>query len=457
MRQLSLIFRALIIAAVACVILVPLHLVNGKISERKARAAQVVDALAMETSGPQTVVGPLLALTCEESLSAERQVMREGKAETITEKKVRPCPTGYFPAKVLGVSGTLPVELRYRGIYPIRMYRASLEMAGTFEWPGDPVGNGADRRAWKNAYLVMATTDARGIKSVTPVTWGNGRLEFASRKSDVDSRFALQALVGPYGIARAGESVAFRFGMQVMGTASLAVAPTGDTTTVQLSSNWAHPSFTGAYLPDERIVTPGGFEAKWRTTQLATGGQGAWQKQASGGEIFATPAASAVTLFDPVDIYSLSHRATEYGFLFVLFTFAALALAEVAAGIRLHPVQYLLVGCALAVFFLLLVALAEQVRFAHAYAIAASACVVLLTFYLRHPLGTAGRTAVFFVLFVGLYGSLYVLLRLEDHALLVGSFAVFALLAMVMVLTRKVDWAQLSLPGLRPDVPGFSQ
>jgi inner membrane protein len=451
MRQTSLLYRAFIIAVVACAILLPLQLVNGKIGERKARAVQVVDAFAMETSGPQTIVGPLLALTCEETYTSERQVMKDGKAETITDRKVRPCPTAYFPPKVLGVSGTLPVELRYRGIYPIRMYRAALEMAGTFDWPGEAPWNGLDQRAWKNAYLVVATTDARGIKSVTPVSWGATKLEFASRKADADARFALQAALGQYAIAKPGESIPFRFAMEVVGTASLAIAPTGDTTTLQLSSNWAHPSFTGPYLPDERTITPAGFEAKWRATQLATGGRGFWNKQASSGEIFATPAVSAVTLFDPLDIYSLSHRATEYGFLFVLFTFAALALAEVVAGIRLHPMQYLLVGCALAVFFLLLVALAEQVRFAFAYAISASACVVLLTFYLRHPLGTAARTAVFFVLFVALYGSLYVLLRMEDHALLVGSFAVFALLAMVMVLTRKVDWAQLSLRGLRTD------
>jgi inner membrane protein len=452
MQPQPLLIRALAIGGVAFAILLPLQLVNGKISERAARAQQVAIGFAGETSGPQTIAGPLLALTCEETYQNDREIMKGGKAETITEKKVRPCPTGYFPPKVLDVSGTLPVEQRYRGIYPLRLYRASLDLAGTFEWPGEAVWNGVDQRTWKSAYLVMAATDARGIKSVTPISWNGERREFASRKSDADSRFALQATLGPYGIAKAGESVAFRFSMQVMGTSSFAVAPTGDTTTVQLSSDWRHPSFTGSYLPDERSIAAGGFEAKWRTTHYATGGQGVWQKQASSGDLFATRTVAAVALFDPVDIYSLSHRATEYGFLFVLFTFSALALAEVLAGIRLHAVQYLLVGSALAIFFLLLVALAEHVLFAYAYGIAAGACVALLTFYLRHPLGTATRTALFFTLFVGLYGALYVLLRLEDHALLVGSFAVFALLAMAMVLTRKLDWGALSGRVLRTTV-----
>jgi inner membrane protein len=145
-----------------------------------------------------------------------------------------------------------------------------------------------------------------------------------------------------------------------------------------------------------------------------------------------------------VNVYALAHRATEYGFLFVLFTFAGLALAEVLAGVRLHAIQYALVGSALAVFFLLLIALAEHASFAIAYFAAASACVALLTAYLRHPLGTRGRTGAFFALFVLMYGTLYALLLSEDHALLTGSLLVFGVLAIAMLATRQLDWAALA-------------
>jgi inner membrane protein len=147
---------------------------------------------------------------------------------------------------------------------------------------------------------------------------------------------------------------------------------------------------------------------------------------------------------EPVNPYSMSFRATEYGFLFVLLTFAAFALVELVWGVRLHAVQYALTGLALAVFFLLLISLSEHIRFGTAYAGAAGACVALLTFYLRHPLRSALRTAFFAVLFCGLYGALYVLLGSEDHALLLGSLLVFGVLAAVMLLTRKLDWAALS-------------
>lgn len=435
--------RAGTVAGVALVILVPLHFVNGKIAERHARAAEVERSFAAETSGPQIIAGPLLALTCEETYAEERQIMRAGKAETVTERKTRPCPTGYFVPRTLTVAGDLPVEARSRGIYPIRLYRASLELAGELDWPPPPPSDGTTVRTWKRAYVVVAASDPRGIKSVSPLAWEDGTLAFAAATPDTDPRFALQAHAGDYAARRAGERLPFRFALELIGTTRFGVAPVGDATRLRLASGWPHPSFTGAWLPDERTISTDGFAATWRTTHYATGGQATWQKQVRDGELFRAARSAGVALFDPVNVYALAHRATEYGFLFVLFTFAGLALAEVMAGVRLHAIQYALVGSALAVFFLLLIALAEHTSFAIAYAAAATTCIALLTAYLRHALGTAARTAAFCALFVLMYGTLYVLLLSEDHALLTGSLLVFGVLAVVMLATRRLDWAAL--------------
>ena len=437
--------RAGVIAGVAIAILVPVQLVNGKIAERQARALEVERRFAAETGGPQTIAGPLLALACEETYLHERQIMRDGKAETVAERKVRACPTGYFVPRTLEVAGRLPVEARSRGIYPIRLYRAALDVSGELDWPPPPAADGAIARVWKEAYLVVAASDPRGIKSVSPLAWGDRTLAFASAKSDVDPRFALQAALGAHASQRAGQAFPFRFTMELIGATRFGVAPVGDATRFRLASNWPHPSFTGAWLPDERTIGSEGFEATWRTTHYATGGQAAWQKQARDGGLFRSAQVAGVALFDPVNLYALAHRATEYGFLFVLFTFAALALAEVIAGVRLHAVQYALVGSALAVFFLLLIALAEHASFTTAYVAAAAACVALLTAYLRHPLGTATRTVAFCALFVLMYGTLYFLLRSEDNALLMGSLLVFGVLATAMLATRRLDWSALAL------------
>ena len=434
--QLPLAGRAFAVAFIALLILVPIEMIKGKVSERQARAEGVVRQFAAETSRAQVVTGPFLALTCEETYVEERQVMRGGKAETVSESKKRRCPTAYFVPRSLKVSATMPVERLHRGIYPIRMYRADLQMTGEFDWPAPPPRGGVTERTWKRAYLVTAVSDARGIKSIQS---GQAAGPLAAPDDKGLAQFANREDLGDHAELGRGSRRAFSYRMSLVGTSSLEVTPIGDSTEIRLASDWPHPSFTEAWSPDERRIGRDGFEATWRVTSIATGGQVAWQDVASNEKIAALRGAG-VNLFDPLNIYSLSYRATEYAFLFVLFTFGALALAEAVAGIRLHAIQYALTGAALAVFFLLLLALSEHVSFVQAYAVAAAACISLLTFYLRHPLGTTSRAAAFFGLFVALYGSLYGLLRSEDNALLTGSVMVFALLAFTMIATRKMDW-----------------
>ena len=436
-----LLLRAALVAFIAVALLLPVGLIKGKVAERQARATGVVQQFANETSRAQVVAGPFLAASCEEAFQEERHTMRNGKAETITETKALRCPTTYFTPKHLKAVVTMPVESRNRGIYPIRLYRAEVHLTGEFEWPAAasprrPTGS----REWKSMYVVMAVSDARGIKlvksSLTPAL-------LAATDDKVLSQFAIREDLGDFAKRAPGSRLAFDYAMTLVGTSSLQVAPVGDTTEIRIGSDWPHPSFTEAWTPDTRRVGDDGFEATWRITSLATGGQAAWNTLIAADKL-ASAGAAGVSLFDPVNIYSLSYRATEYAFLFILFTFAALALAEALAGVNLHPVQYALVGSAVAVFFLLLIAISEHATFAQAYTAAAAACIGLLTFYLRHPLGTRRRTAAFLALFIALYGGLYGLLKSEDNALLLGSLMVFGLLAVAMVATRKVEWSRLS-------------
>jgi inner membrane protein len=447
MKTPPLLGRILIIGAVALLLLLPIALIQGKIAERRARADAVVGQFALETSGPQSVAGPLLALTCDETYTEEREVMRRGKAETVAETKTRACPTAYFAPRTLKVSGRIPVESRYRGIYQIRLYRASLALAGEFEWPREALWHGANPRAWKRAYLVTAVRDPRGIKQAV------SSLAAVMRESQgeaFETQFAIKEDLGEWKARKPGDRLGFDYRLQLVGTSRLDIVPVGDASEIHLTSDWPHPSFTGAWLPDERVVSRTGFEATWRTSHLATGGQVVWERAARDAKLADTGLTAGVQLFDPVNVYALSYRATEYAFLFVMFTFAAIALMEVVAGVKLHPVQYALVGSALAVFFLLLVALSEHIAFDAAYAAAATACLALLVLYLRPPLGTLRRTALFGLLAGGLYAVLFVLLKSEDHALLMGSAMVFTALAVAMVATRRVDWHAISARMMPP-------
>src|SRR5512139_1196296 len=192
-----LLLRAAAIAAVACAILVPLGLVAGKVAERRERAQGIEAAFSRETSGPQTVVGPFLALRCEETLLEERVVKRAGREDTVAETKVRACPTAYFVPRTLEISARAPVATRHRGIYPIRLYRASIAFSGRFEWPAPPSQAGAVSRRWTDAAIVVATGDARGIKAVEPLAWGSTTHPFvAARRGDAQSGFSLEAPLG---------------------------------------------------------------------------------------------------------------------------------------------------------------------------------------------------------------------------------------------------------------------
>jgi inner membrane protein len=423
--------RFALVAGVAAALLLPLSMIRDKLSERRDRADAVQKAFADETSGAQAIAGPLLALTCEETYVDERVVHQaNGKPLTVRETKQRPCPTRLVLPAELKVEASAPVEQRYRGIYPIRLYRASLALSGRFDLAERP-GEG---RVWKEAFLVVGISDVRGIKQAAGVRVGGRNLPVVPGPFDKRVKSGLHAALGPYDELQ--KSSSFHVPLELLGTARLDIAPLGGQNEIRIQSSWRHPSFVGAYSPDRHAIGPGGFSADWQVNHLSTGGNAFWLETAAAGQLFSSARLLGVALVEPVNPYSMSFRAMEYGFLFVLLTFAAFSLVELAWRVKLHPVQYALTGSALAVFFLLLIALSEHIRFGLAYLAAASACVGLLTWYLRHLL--AG------VLFGVLYAALYVLLQSEDHALLLGSLLVFGMLAAVMLLTRRLDWAALS-------------
>jgi inner membrane protein len=446
-----LLVRTATILLIACGLLVPLAMIRGKVTERGERADGVQRAFAQETSGSQVIAGPFLALTCEETYTDERVVHREnGKPLTVREKKQRPCETAFFPPRSLGAQGALPIEQRFRGIYPIRLYRAAIQMAGEFERPSPPQSANDAARVWKDAYLVLAVSDVRGIKNIPIAMVGEAQRPFAPGPRHPAIKAGLHADLGSYAGLPEAEALAFRFSLELTGTGRLELAPVAGTNTVRLASAWPHPSFVGAFPPDDRSISPDGFAAAWRVNHFATGGNGFWRERAERGDLFASPRLLGVALVEPVNTYSLAYRATQYGFLFILLTFAALLLVEVIWRVSMHPAQYLLVGSALAVFFLVLIALSEHVDFAWAYLCAAGACIALLTWYLRHPLASPARTSVFAALFLALYGALYVLLQSEDYALLLGALLVFAALAGVMIVTRRLDWNKLAQKTMTP-------
>lgn len=335
----------------------------------------------------------------------------------------------------------MQTELRSRGIYQARLFHADNRISGRFDLPAQLgiTEDFADYR-FEPAFLAVGISDIRGIENALKLELGDQRLEF-SPGSQVDWLGEGVHVTLPAQDGKKPAVLEFAFDLRLQGTEQLQVVPVGKTSQVTLASNWPHPSFVGNFLPAQREVTDQGFSANWQTTFFSTNLEQALQNclDGQGCEDFSNRS-FGVNFIDPVDQYLKSDRAIKYALLFIALTFAGFFLFEVLKSLAVHPIQYALVGVALAFFYLLLLSLSEHLGFALAYLISASACVVLIGFYVCHVLRSVAHGVGFSAGLAALYGLLYGLLSAEDYALLMGSLLLFGLLGTVMVLTRKLDW-----------------
>jgi len=360
----------------------------------------------------------------------------------------------YLLPKAIRAGGDLATDFKYRGLFRALVYRWDGRIQGRFELPAElPVKRHAEDAVitWGQASLALPLDDTRGLARPPSLRWQGRDLEFTRGTAITglpDGIHAELPDLHPGGV----QGFDFTLGLALSGTGSLGFVPLAGQTRVVLDSAWPHPSFSGRFLPDPRTQSssPAGFHAEWEVTGLATNAPRQFLEQATRGAGCSQGCLEGfeVGLVEPVNIYSMANRALKYDFLFVLVGFAAFFLFELLKGLRIHPAQYLLVGLALALFFLLLLSLSEHIPFAWAYLSASSASVVLLGYYLAHVLGSLGRGLGFAALLGTLFAALYGLLVSEDNALLMGSLLLFGLLALAMVLTRRLDW--YALPGLGP-------
>jgi inner membrane protein len=355
----------------------------------------------------------------------------------------------------LSIRSKVRVETRQRGIHRVPVFRAVTGLAAGFTLPPRlGISDKLQLLGEPRAEVMFGVSDARGIRSVPEVRLDGATL-VARPGAGLD--WLKHGFSVPLPPEVAGRRVALDVNLELIGTDRLMFLPIGAVTDVELLSDWPHPSFVGAFLPDDRTVSARGFQARWKLSRFATGIDDAMARIRDsmsrgvpitvdrGGGAPAFPDTDlGVRFVQPVDVYSQSERAVKYGFLFVFLTFVAFFLFEVLRRMAIHPIQYALCGAALALFFLLLVSLSEHIPFAAAYLVSSGACVGLVAFYVGHVLRSAGWGSLFGGLLGALYGFLYVILQSEDYALLLGALLLFVALAIVMIMTRRVDWYRVS-------------
>ena len=449
-RRFPLFAKTISLAAVLIALMLALQAVSGIVAEREGRLREAERSVAASLAAAQTIVGPIVSRDCSETWETTQG---EGKdRKTIVER--RDFKLSATPA-TLDLKGDVAIEPRYRGIFKVNGYVLKARMRAG--WNDGlalvPQAQHAGSRLQCEApILYVALGDSRGVRSASVQLDGSVVPVLAGTQHGAHPRGFHADVAESFAGAR--RPLAAEVGIELVGTGELAFAPVGGSTQVSLSSDWPHPSFAGRFLPLERQVGESGFSARWQLNSLATTapqaaafGGGACSLYDGGddlpsGEARRRPCVETfgVAFIDPVSPYVLSDRATKYGLLFIALTFVGVGALEVLRRLRVHPIQYLLVGSALAIFFLLLVSLSEHVPFAVAYLAAAAACTALLTFYGAFVLRGSRAGAAFGAAIGGLFGALYALLQLEQTALLLGSILLFAVLAAVMVATRRIDW-----------------
>jgi inner membrane protein len=423
-------------------LLAPLGMIHEKIAQRGRYQSDVTKEIAQTAAGAQTLTGPILAIHYRTETPA-KSYFDMSASRTVTVSPQTKEHLAIVPAKMLAIKGNANVEHRYRGIYRASLFHLDLDIQGAFSLPAnldlilDAAKDGKIIEA--NAVMLLGVSDLRGIDVAPEVLIDQRPMYFTTPKdkrfNEILPRNRLEMDLGALSSGTA-RTISFSFPFKLTGTSSFGIAPTAENNTVQLNSNWQHPSFWGRFLPRARQVERDGFSAQWEVSQLARNLENTLKPHDT--EVL------GVNFMDPVNIYLQSERALKYGSLFIVLTFAAFFfICEIMLRRPVHIMQYLLVGLALTIFFLLLVALSEHLAFLLAYLVSAVACISLNVFYLMGMFGSRRMAFSFGGYLTGLYAMIYAILQLEDMALLMGSTLLFAMLAAIMLCTRRLNWYAL--------------
>ena len=436
------------IALLILLLLIPLLMIDGIIDDRQQLRDGVLEDIARSSSYSQQLSGPVMVVPY-------RKVVRTWKTNEKTNQRYEELGEErgrlYFLPERFELDGQVQTELRARGIYQARLFHADNRINGHFSLPAQ-LGIKEDFADYQfdAPFLAVGISDIRGIENALKLELDGQRLDFVPGTQVGWLGEGVRVMLPTLDTRNATE-LTFGFDLRLQGTGSLQVLPVGKASRVSLAANWPHPSFIGNFLPGKREISDQGFSADWQTSFFSTNLQEAMNRCVMGNDCEAFNGRSfGVSFIDPVDQYLKSDRAIKYALLFIVLTFAGFFLFEVLKSLAVHPVQYALVGVALAFFYLLLLSLSEHIDFALAYLLSASGCVLLIGFYVCHVLHSVRHGLSFSAGLAALYGLLYGLLSAEDYALLMGSLLLFGLLGVFMVLTRKLDWYGIGQKPAKP-------
>ncbi|GAB5401375.1 MAG: cell envelope integrity protein CreD [Aureisphaera sp.] len=427
--------RMLVVGFLLIVLLVPLEFVKGLITERSFRQQEVVQEINNKWGNEVIFSGPILKVPYktykEEKVYIEKTKSFEIKTEEIMNHAY------IFPDKLSITSkANIAEQPLKRGIYESVVFTSDLNISGNF-----PEIDLSERDikpediVWDKISVLIKTSNLKGIRTTLAMQLGEESLAMNPQysqnymntvESELSQSFSLDA----------NESLPFQLNMRVNGSESLKFIPIGKETTASMSSNWNSPSFDGNYLPEQREVTDNGFTASWKVLQINR----QFQQQFYNNFPDLMEFSFGAKLIVPVDEYQKSERTAKYGFMVIGLTLLVFLLIQLVSKIYIHPFQYIMIGLALVMFYTLLISISEHSSFLKAYGISALAVLGLITIYSRAILNGFRFPLLIGASLASLYGFIYVIIQLENYALLVGSIGLFTILAIIMFASRKIDW-----------------
>ena len=435
-------FKILMLIALVLLLLIPLAMIKGLIYERN-RTANEAEEGVMEAWGSQLAeAGPVIAIPGVKTTEVRTKTEREGEKIGITNTPF----TLIIAPRQLNITAEFKTEVRRRGIFSVPLFSGSLRLSGSFD-PAAALGSlGPDEQVSLNqAELIIALSSQKGIRRIDSARWNGGELFFQPGNRGISlARLYTGQGSGIFAALPVLENSAgdFDITIAIQGGQFVRFLPAWQDTRVQIAADWASPSFQGSFLPNESNISGSGFDAVWDVSYLSRDIPLFWKtgKDYDHNDPDYSASLFGVNFFRAIDTYSLNTRAVKYAILFLIVPFLTLFLLEIFAGKRIHPIPYLLSGIANVVFYLLLLSLSEQMQFYFAYLTAACAVTVMMTLYSRSLLPSWNKSWYMGLVVLLSYVLLYAVLNAESYALLIGSVGTFIVVALVMFLTRKLDW-----------------
>ena len=415
--------RLIIIGFLVMLLLIPSFMIRSLIRERQDRRDDAISEVSEKWGQTQTITGPILSIPYTKYFTTEDN-------ETSTKTMY----THILP-DFLEIDGTIHPEVRNRGIYEVVLYNSELHFNGKVLIPdlGDLKIPTKDI-IWKNAFISVGITDMKGIEEL--ITFEIDDDDYLANSGIETNDVIISGVSKIINNIKPNHDFEFSFNLNINGSNGLTLTPVGKETNVTISSDWISPSFIGHFIPTDHEINENGFTANWKVLHSNRNFPQKWVGSKHKIEEFSF----GVDLLIPVDEYQKNMRTAKYAFMFISLTFLSFFMIELLNKKIIHPIQYLLIGFSLLVFYSLLLSISEHISFKYAYLISSIATIALISTYTISVLKSRLQTSIIFSILVLLYVYLFIVIQLQDFALLIGSIGLFVILSLVMFLTRKIDW-----------------